>query len=90
MKAIVTKTLHINSPIQLSQIIVKEGLSDNKLFKDFCSIVSEYLKGCNCISDPNYSLMINEYNSLSVSGDVINLLKEKIRSNILFTKIEHK
>lgn len=89
MKAIVTKTLLINSPIQLSQIIVKEGLSDTEIFKDFCRIVTEYLKGCNCISDPNYSLMIDEYDLLSTNNDVVNLLKEKIGSNILLTKVEY-
>lgn len=86
MKAIITKTLHIKSPIELSQIIVKERLSDNEIFRDFCLVVSEYLKGCNCISDPNYSLMIDEYNRLCIDDKVTEVLKKSIGSNILFTK----
>lgn len=87
MKATVSKTLIINSPIQLSQIIVNQGLIDNTLFKDFCFIVSEYLKGCNCISDPNYSLMVDDYNLLANSKDVVDILEMSLTSNVIFESV---
>lgn len=88
MKAIVTRTLHIKSPLQLSDILIKSDLIENELFKYFCFITSEYLKGCKCVSDPYYSLMIDEYNRISSDTESINFLKDKIKANIIIDTVE--
>lgn len=88
MNGAVNRTLIINGPLKLSEILVKEGINNSQNFRDLSAIVIEYLQGCKCITDPYYELMIREYNRLSSDSVAIKELSDKIKASIVLKAVE--
>ena len=85
MKAVVSRILVVTSAPHLCEILVKEGLSTNQLFFKIIDITREFLNGCQCVSDPNYHLMMDEYKKLSKDQKIIHLLTTSIKcSDVIF------
>jgi hypothetical protein len=86
MKAQISRTLVLKSPIELYKILRnKEELQINPYIQSFIKITDEYLNGCQCIADIKFSLMNEEYNILSNNVEFIDLLKSNIQcDNIIF------
>ena len=88
MNGAVNRTLIINGPLKLSEILVKEGINNSQNFRDFSAIVIEYLQGCKCNTDPYYELMIREYTRLSSDSVAIKELSDKIKASIVLKAVE--
>ena len=88
MNGEINRTLIVNGPLKLSEILIKEGINNSKNFRDFSAIVIEYLQGCKCITDPYYELMVREYNRLSGDSLAIKELSDRIKANIILKVVE--
>mgnify|MGYP005851976687 CR=1 FL=1 len=86
MKAQISRTLVLKSPLELYKILKdKEELQSNPYINSFMEITNAYLNGCQCITDIKFSLMNEGYNTIVNNADVINLLKSNIQcDNIIF------
>jgi hypothetical protein len=86
MKAQISRTLVLKSPLELYKILRnKEELHSNPYIKSFMDITDGYLNGCQCITDIKFSLMNEGYNTLLNDSDIVNLLKSDIQcDNIVF------
>jgi len=86
MKAQISRTLVIKSPLELYKILNnKEELLSNGYLDNFMEIVDKYLNGCRCITDVSFYIMNEEYNIISNNISVIDSIKSSIEcDNIIF------
>lgn len=86
MKAKISRTLVVKSPIELYKILNnKDELQSNIKFQSFMEIFDKYLNGCRCITDISFQLMNEQYNLLSNDIHIIEFMKSTIQcDNVIF------
>lgn len=75
--ATIIRNLVITSLEQLYKLLKnREELTEkHSQFSFFIEITRDYLKGCQCFEDVLYHLSIREYNKISDSEELINIIK---------------
>lgn len=86
MRAQISRTLVIKSPIELYKILNnKDELKSNNSLDSFVDIVERYLNGCRCLTDMSFYIMNEEYDLISNNSDVIDSIKSVINcDNVIF------
>ncbi len=88
MKASISRTLIIKSPLFLKKILDNnEELYSIVGVNDFIESVDNYINGCQCSDREDLEVMNEEYESISINTKFIKVLKSTLQcSSIIFQK----